>query len=139
MNISDISNIILNEIKKLYLYPLQILLFGSYGRNEQRYDSDIDFIIILKNNNKIYPFTKLYNKSDFDNDMNILAKNIHLKLNKKIDMVIMIYNNNYNKINDFCDIIFYENIMSDLIPLLNHKTHFKDLINLSIKIGLYKI
>jgi len=91
-------------IKELILLnPLLVILYGSYSLNKQNDNSDIDLLLIYKNN--------ILNKN-----YNLNEKIIKI-FNKKVDIVIMIKTNKnqYNIENNYIDnnINFVLNIYSD--------------------------
>lgn len=47
-SVAGLTNEFLIEIKKLYKERLnKVILFGSYARGEQREDSDVDYLVVL--------------------------------------------------------------------------------------------
>jgi predicted nucleotidyltransferase len=116
------------------LDPISVILYGSYSRNKQTINSDIDLLIIFKK--------KILNKYlDIDNKIINLKKEIIKLFNKNLDIVVMIktnkiqykiydYEYNYNYDIDYNN-NFISNIYSDLYIIYGNTN--KDIILESIK------
>jgi len=70
MNIKKILKEFKENLIELYKEQLvDVLLYGSYARGEQREDSDIDIAVILKGN--ISPFREIDRITEFSYDLSL--------------------------------------------------------------------
>ena len=134
LNYSEINNknLIKNNIDLINLLknikPLSFILYGSYAKNKQNINSDIDLMIVFK-------------KKDICDNFNQLIitfkNNIHKIFKKKIDLVVMIYQKKlqYFEFNFDHDTNFIYNVFEDGYVLYGNND--KDLILESIKYGKF--
>lgn len=105
------KNLIINNLSLLNilknLKPLSFILYGSYSKNTQNKNSDIDLMIIFKKN--------IFSNKNFNNLMINLKKNISKIFNKNIDLIVMIYQNKlqYFENNYDNDTNFIYNVYND--------------------------
>lgn len=78
---NEAINYALDKIKKSSLseYIQEVILFGSVARNEERFDSDIDLLLVLDNDAKFHKREILNLKSDVTSD-ELEAADVDLKI-----------------------------------------------------------
>lgn len=117
-NISD-------EVKKMIveIFPkdntLAVIIFGSYGTDKQRLESDIDIAWIPRNKVQITELTiksqELSNVLDIDVDLKIVTDNYTVALKKSILEGDIIYKS--RDFRDYLNEFYVEN--SDVIDIIN--------------------
>lgn len=117
-NISD-------EVKKMIveIFPkdntLAVIIFGSYGTDKQRLESDIDIAWIPRNKVQITELTiksqELSNVLDMDVDLKIVTDNYTVALKKSILEGDIIYKS--RDFRDYLNEFYVEN--SDVIDIIN--------------------
>jgi predicted nucleotidyltransferase len=105
--------------------PLSFILYGSFAKNKQNLNSDIDFLIIFKKN--------IFNNINFNKIIYNLKKNISQIFNRNIDLVVMIHHNKlqYHESNYDPDTNFIYNIYHEGYYIYGKNE--KDLIIESVK------
>lgn len=100
------------EIKKLFGTKLkQLILYGSYARNQQDPESDIDIMILVDENENTL---RKYNYKIAD---------IMTHLSLKHDTFISLTDETYSRYNDYLDILpFFHNIAAEGIEIYGQKT-----------------
>lgn len=126
-NFDCIRNSILNSLTECKINAIQVLLIGSLARGDARKTSDADIIICFKNN-KVPSDKNIYN----------LIKSIKSKINRNVDLIVFEYKKKFIKHNE-CDIDFIENAVIDSRQIINNTNVGKEFLELSKKIGLYKL
>ena len=114
-NISTIKDdstlVILEDIKREITITLgekvkEIVLYGSYARNEQNMDSDIDIVVFLDN--------AVTNKAEIRKKLT----DIKVDLSLKYDVVVSILLKDYRQYMDYRDIVpFYSHIYNEGVAL----------------------
>jgi uncharacterized protein len=107
MNSDKLYSEIKNEMLELYGDKLnQIILYGSFARNEQTIDSDIDFMVLVN-----------------DNEEN-LRKNreqiadIMTRLSLEFNLLVSITEEISSRFEDFSEILpFYKNVLAEGIKI----------------------
>jgi len=64
--------------------PYKIILFGSYAKENQDENSDIDLMVILDNNHVSKTYQERLSKK-------IFVKNLVLEINRKVPLDILVY------------------------------------------------
>ncbi len=100
------------EIKKLFGIKLkQLILYGSYARNQQDPESDIDIMILVDENENTL---RKYNYKIAD---------IMTHLSLKYDTFISLTEETYSRYNDYLDILpFFRNIYNEGVEIYGKKT-----------------
>jgi uncharacterized protein len=108
---------ILDDVRKVFLEFFgekiyQLILYGSYARNEQVKDSDIDIMILFDEPSK--PL----------NEYRYLIAKIMADLSLKHDVLISITEEERKRFLDYLDILpFYRNIQNEGIEIYGRKTN----------------
>jgi predicted nucleotidyltransferase len=125
------SNIELQQLLDK-IKPLSFYLYGSFAKNKQNCNSDIDFMIILKNN-----FQKFNNIKNIDKIFICIKNNLLNIFKRNIDLVVMIHKNKLQYYeNDFDpNTNFIYNVYNEGINIYGKNDN--DLIIESIKYGKY--
>ncbi len=100
------------EVLKLFGNKLkQLILYGSYARNQQDPESDIDIMILVDENENIL---RKYNYKIAD---------IMTDLSLKYDTFISLTEETYNRYNEYLDVLpFFSNIYNEGIEIYGKKT-----------------
>ncbi len=110
-NETDITKIILSEViakmKEIYGSKLkEILLYGSYAKDEQDEESDIDIMLLIDMNDE--------NLKSYDKRLNDVVSDIGYKYMKVISVIDM----SYRKFNDWANVVpFYKNVVNEGVVL----------------------
>jgi predicted nucleotidyltransferase len=96
-----------NDMKKLFGNKLkEIILYGSFARNEQSTESDIDFMVLVEDTEK--------NLRNFKYKI----AEIMSELSLNYDILVSITEETYDRFEDYSDIIpFYNNIKNEGIHI----------------------
>lgn len=82
----------------------KVLLYGSYARGDFHEESDIDFMVVLKDE-QLSPAREIFNISDASHDLNLLY-----------DFWISVIPTSLEKFNNYPS-AFYQNVRKDSIAL----------------------
>ncbi len=107
---SQVSNLLSElegQLKLIYGDKLKkILLYGSYARNDQDPDSDMDIMILLDMNNE-----EIKKKRSQILDVNV-------ELTTRFGIVISIIENNYDFFNEWLEVLpFFKNVISEGVEI----------------------
>ncbi len=102
-NLNNILNEVINDVKNLYKEKLKaIVLYGSYSRNQQDDESDIDILVLVDVDE---PELKYYDKM-----LNSIISDIGYRHKKVVSLIDL----NYEKFNYWADVVpFYKNVKNE--------------------------
>ena len=102
-NLNNILNEVINDVKNLYKEKLKaIVLYGSYSRNQQDDESDIDILVLVDVDE---PELKYYDKM-----LNSIISDIGYRHKKVVSVIDL----NYEKFNYWADVVpFYKNVKNE--------------------------
>ena len=111
--INNILNEVISVAKELYGYKLkEIVLYGSYAKDEQDEESDIDIMLLIDMNDE-----ELRN---YDKSLNAAISDIGYKYMKVISVIDM----NYKKFNNWANVVpFYKNVVNEGVMLYGYKNN----------------
>jgi len=126
VNIATIKSSILKVIPYNKRNIVQILLLGSLAKGSARENSDADIMICYKRN-----------RTPSDEDIYSIVSSLKKAIGRDIDFIVMEYRRKY--VNHMQrDIDFFDNVRIEGIPLVEASDVGKELVDFSVKIGLYK-
>jgi len=102
-NLNNILNEVINDVKNLYKEKLKaIVLYGSYSRNQQDDESDIDILVLVDVDE---PELKYYDKM-----LNSIISDIGYRHKKVVSLIDL----SYEKFNYWADVVpFYKNVKNE--------------------------
>lgn len=107
----DLIKIVLSEVtsrvKELYGSKLKkIVLYGSYAKDEQDEESDIDIMLLIDMNDE--------ELKSYDKKLNSIVSDIGYKYMKVISVIDM----SYKKFNNWVNVVpFYKNVVNEGVVL----------------------
>ena len=124
---SDVKEAILSSLTEIKINVIQVLLIGSLARGTARSSSDADIMICFKRN-----------RIPSEYDLYQLIRLLETKIGRKVDLIVFEYTNKFIN-HDPTDIDFLENAIIDAKQIIDDSKVGKEFIELSNKIGLFKL
>lgn len=102
-NLNNILNEVINDVKNLYKEKLKaIVLYGSYSRNQQDDESDIDILVLVDVDESELKY--------YDKMLNSIISDIGYRHKKVVSLIDL----SYKKFNYWADVVpFYKNVKNE--------------------------
>lgn len=106
-NLNNILDEVVNDVKSLYGEKLkEIVLYGSYSRNQQDDESDIDILVLIDVDESELKY--------YDKMLNNIISDIGYRHKKVVSLIDL----SYEKFNYWADVVpFYKNVNNEGIVI----------------------